>query len=75
MELIVFLIIICCGILYLNYLLFSKFIKHEKMIEEANIKIINVTNLLLNINKRTIELTDIELQELEENLIKKIKIA
>ena len=75
MELIVFLIIICCSILYLNYLLFSKFVKHEKMINEANIKIINVTNLLLNINKRTIELTDIKLEELEENLIKKIKIA
>ena len=45
------------------------------MINEANIKIINVTNLLLNINKRTIELTDIKLEELEENLIKKIKIS
>ena len=71
-------------ILYLNllcliYILFNKIdklntqlSKYDKIINESNMKIKRITNLLFNIHKKTIELTDIKLEELEEKIINMI---
>jgi hypothetical protein len=48
-----------------------KLINNKIAIHES--KMIRIAQILSRINKRTIELVDIKLEELEENVIKKLK--
>jgi hypothetical protein len=82
MNFIIFQIILYTILLYINYLSYRwinklniKLSKYETMIYESNMKIIKITNILLNIHKKNIEFTDIKLEELEENLINKITFS
>ena len=79
MEFLIFQMILYIYLLYLNYQLFNKInticSKYDKIIDDSDMKIKRITNILLKIHKKTIELTDIKLEELEENIIEKINFS
>ena len=82
MEFLIFQMILYFHLLYLNYLLFDKInnlntqlSKYDKIINDSEMKINRISNILFRIHKKNIELTDIKLEELEENIIKKMKIS
>ena len=68
-------------LLYLNYILFNtiniishKLLKYDQLFIESNMKINRITIKLYDIHKKTMELTDIKLEGLEEDLFNKLKI-
>ena len=80
MKMIFFQMILCIYFIYINYILLNiihiintKLSYYDKLLDESNMKIKRIAGILHNMHKKNIELTDIKLEELEENLINKFK--
>ena len=81
LEHILFHMILYLYLLYLNYILFNmidilsqKLLKYDKLFIESDMKINRIGIKLYDIHKKTIELTDIKLEGLEEEIFNKLKI-
>ena len=69
MNYIIIQMIIFIYLFYINIILLN--IQNKQ--KEYNLEINKITNILFNIHKKNVELTDIKLEELEENILTKLK--